>query len=96
MSGFFLRQTNERIVRLERFVKARFAELYREQPRYTARLDYRDARAINQEFLDQQEAQIKKLANFEIGKEQEFRRMRVYDFLFHLHALDKHAQDQEK
>jgi hypothetical protein len=48
-----------------------------------------------QEFLDQQEIQIKKLANFELGKEQDFKRMSVYEFLFHLWTLDKHIQEQE-
>lgn len=49
-----------------------------------------------QEFLDGQEIQIKKLSNFDLGKEQDFKRMSVYDFLFHLSALDKHNSEQEK
>lgn len=48
-----------------------------------------------QEFLDQQEVQLKKLTNFDIGKEQEYKRMSVYDFLFHLWTLDKHASEME-
>jgi hypothetical protein len=49
-----------------------------------------------QEFLDQQEVKLKKLSNFEIAKEQEFKRLSVYDFLFHLWTLDKHISDMEK
>jgi hypothetical protein len=48
-----------------------------------------------QDFEDEQEIQIKKLSNFEIGKEQEFKRMSVYDFLFHILALDKRAGEME-
>lgn len=49
-----------------------------------------------QEFLDQQEVKLKKLSNFELGKEQEFRRLSVYEFLFHLWTLDKHISEMEK
>jgi hypothetical protein len=49
-----------------------------------------------QEFLDQQEVKLKRLSNFEIAKEQEFKRLSVYDFLFHLWTLDKHISDMEK
>ncbi len=45
--------------------------------------------------MDEQEIQIKKLSNFEIGKEQEFKRMNVYDLLFHIMALDKRASEME-
>lgn len=48
-----------------------------------------------QEFLDGQELQIKKLSNFDVGKEQEFKKMSVYNLLFHLLALDKEASDAE-
>lgn len=49
-----------------------------------------------QEFLDQQEVKLKKLSNFDIGKEQEYKRLSVYEFLFHLWTLDKHVSDMEQ
>jgi len=49
-----------------------------------------------QEFLDQQEVKLKKLSNFDIGKEQEYKRLSVYDLLFHLWTLDKHVKDMEQ
>jgi hypothetical protein len=45
--------------------------------------------------LDNQEIQLKKLSNFDPGKEQEYKRMSVYNLLFHLWTLDKHASDIE-
>lgn len=48
-----------------------------------------------QEFLDQQEVKLKKLSNFDIGKEQDYKKMSVYAFLFHLWTLDKHASEME-
>lgn len=48
-----------------------------------------------QEFLDQQEVKLKKLSNFELGKEQEYKRLSVYEFLFHLWTLDKHISEME-
>jgi len=42
-----------------------------------------------QEFLDGQEKQIKKLSNFDIGKEMEYKRLSVYNFLFHLWSIDQ-------
>jgi hypothetical protein len=49
-----------------------------------------------QEFLDTQEIKLKKLANFELVKEQEYKRLSVYEFLFHLWTLDKHISEMEK
>jgi len=40
-----------------------------------------------QEFLDEQEIQIKKLAKYDIAKEEEFKRLSVYEFLFHLSVI---------
>jgi hypothetical protein len=48
-----------------------------------------------QEFLDGQEIQLKKLSNFDLGKEQEYKRLSVYNFLFHLWTLDKHISEME-
>jgi hypothetical protein len=40
-----------------------------------------------QEFLDEQEIQVKKLAKYDIAKEEEFKRLTTYDFLFHLSVI---------
>lgn len=40
-----------------------------------------------QEYLDDAEMQIKKIAKFELDKEKELNRLSVYEFHFHLTAL---------
>lgn len=40
-----------------------------------------------QEFLDDNEMQVKKIAKFDLDNEKELNRLSVYDFLFHLSAL---------
>ena len=40
-----------------------------------------------QEFLDEQSIQIKKLAKFDVVKEEELKRLSVYEFLFHLSVV---------
>lgn len=40
-----------------------------------------------QEFLDESEMQVKKIAKFELENEKELNRLSVYDFNFHLQAL---------
>lgn len=37
-----------------------------------------------QEFFDNQAIQVKRLSGFDITKEQEYLRMSVYDYFFHL------------
>lgn len=39
--------------------------------------------------------QLKKIANFELGKEVEFNRLSIYDFLFHLQALHDDQQEAQ-
>lgn len=48
-----------------------------------------------QEFHDMQEKQIKKLSNFELGIDSEFKKLSVYDFLFHISTLNEHAEEIE-
>lgn len=40
-----------------------------------------------QEYLDDSEMQVKKIAKFDLDNEKELNRLSVYDFLFHLSAL---------
>lgn len=40
-----------------------------------------------QEFLDDAETQVKKIAKFDLENEKELNRLSVYDFNFHLQAL---------
>jgi len=40
-----------------------------------------------QERFDDQEIQVKKMAKFDVAKEQELKRLSVYEFLFHLMAV---------
>lgn len=42
-----------------------------------------------QEFLDDQEIQVKKLAKFDVEKEENFKRLTVYEFLFHVSVLSE-------
>jgi len=46
-----------------------------------------------QEFHDLQEKQIKKLANFELGKDSDYKKLSVYEFLFHIHSLNEHSEE---
>jgi hypothetical protein len=48
-----------------------------------------------QEFHDSQERQLKKLSNFELGKDNEFKKLSVYEFLFHINELNNHNQELE-
>ena len=48
-----------------------------------------------QEFHDSQERQLKKLCNFELGKESEFKKLSVYEFLSHINELNNHNQEIE-
>lgn len=48
-----------------------------------------------QEFQDGQERQVKKLCNFELGKDYEFKKLSVYEFLFHLNELNNHINEIE-
>jgi len=48
-----------------------------------------------QEFHDGQERQLKKLCNFELGKDSEFKKLSVYDFLFHLNELHGHLNESD-
>lgn len=40
-----------------------------------------------QDYLDETEMQVKKIAKFELESEKELNRLSVYDFHFHLQAL---------
>lgn len=40
-----------------------------------------------QDYLDETEMQVKKIAKFEIEGEKELNRLNVYEFHFHLQAL---------
>lgn len=40
-----------------------------------------------QDFLDETEMQVKKIAKFELDNEKELNKLSVYEFLFHLQAL---------
>jgi hypothetical protein len=40
-----------------------------------------------QEFYDDQEIQIKKLAKFDIMKGEELKKLTVYEFMFHLSVI---------
>lgn len=40
-----------------------------------------------QEFLDDADMQVKKIAKFDLENEKELNRLSVYDFNFHLQAL---------
>jgi hypothetical protein len=42
-----------------------------------------------QDFSDEQREQIKKLAKFDIEKEEQYKRMGVEDFMFHLLILSE-------
>jgi hypothetical protein len=42
-----------------------------------------------QEFADDQREQIKKLSKFDITKEEQFKRMGVEEFMFHLLILSE-------
>lgn len=44
-----------------------------------------------QDFLDEQEIQVKKIAKFDLQEEERLKRLSVYDFLFHLQCL--HDED---
>lgn len=46
-----------------------------------------------QDFADEQREQIKKLAKFDISKEELFKRMGVEDFLFHLLILSENKDE---
>lgn len=48
-----------------------------------------------QEFHDSQERQLKKLCNFELGKDSEFKKLSVYEFLFHINELNNHNEEIE-
>lgn len=37
-----------------------------------------------QEYYDEQELQVKKLAKFDIEKEEAFKKLPVYEYLFHV------------
>ena len=40
-----------------------------------------------QEYLDETEMQVKKIAKFDLDSEKKLNRLSVYEFLFHLQAL---------
>lgn len=40
-----------------------------------------------QDYQDEQEIQVKKLAKFDVEREIFYRKMPVYDYLFHISAL---------
>ncbi len=40
-----------------------------------------------QDFMDEQDMQIKKIAKFELDNEIQLNKLSVYDFLFHLQTL---------
>ena len=46
-----------------------------------------------QEFADESREQIKKIAKFDITKEEQFKRMGVEDFMFHLLILSESKED---
>lgn len=46
-----------------------------------------------QDFLDESELQIKKIANFNIDAERELNRLSVYDFLFHLECYHENQPE---
>ena len=84
---FFLHEAHVRIARLEQFLAARFDKLYERGGRTAKRLDLRHPASVMQERFDDQEIQIKKLAKFDVGKEEELKRLSVYEFLFHLSVI---------
>lgn len=45
-----------------------------------------------QEFYDEQNIQVKKLAKFDIEKEEAYKRMSCYEFIFHVWVLDENNQ----
>ena len=49
--------------------------------------------SIMQDFHDESREQIKKIAKFDIAKEELFKRMGVEDFLFHLLVLSENKEE---
>lgn len=48
-----------------------------------------------QEFHDSQERQLQKLCNFELGKDDEFKKLSIFRFLKHIDELNKHNHEEE-
>lgn len=46
-----------------------------------------------QDFLDEQELQIKKIANFNIESEEQLNHLSVYEFLFHLECFHENQPE---
>lgn len=46
-----------------------------------------------QDFMDESREQIKKLAKFDIQKEEQFKRMGVEDFMFHLLIISENNSE---
>jgi hypothetical protein len=45
-----------------------------------------------QEFLDEQEIQVKKIAKFVLNEEDRLKKLSVYEFLFHLQCLHDESE----
>jgi hypothetical protein len=45
-----------------------------------------------QEFLDEQEKQVKKMAKFDLDEEDRLKKLSVYEFLFHLQCLHDESE----
>jgi len=46
-----------------------------------------------QEFHDSQERQLNKLCNFELGKDDDFKKLSIFKFLKHVDELNKHNEE---
>lgn len=94
--GFFFNQAHARIVRTERYFRNIFERLYQSTGRNNKSVDLRDARSIIGEYINEQGQQLKRIANFDLDKEEKLRRIAIYDYLYHLQALlDKQESESE-
>lgn len=84
---FFLHEAHVRVIRLEQFLAARFDQLYERGGRTDKRPDLRHPASIMQERYDDQIVQVKKLAKFDIAKQEELMKLSAYEFLFHLSVI---------